>query len=341
MDGIIASAGGALPFLSALALAFGVLMYILLDGADLGVGVLFAINCGPMDREIMADSILPVWNANETWIVLVASGMLALFPSAFSILMNAFYLPLIVMLLALAIRGVALEFRGRASDARMRLWDAAFCGGFITSAFMQGIVAGAFLRGFPITSNVYAGGWGSWLNAFALCCGVALVLGYATLGSAWLIYRTQHDLQQRARKQALLFGGATAAALIALACWTPWLDARYADRWFRWPGPLLIAILITLSAAVAGWFVWGVVRRKDNHPLPAALSFFVLFNFGASATAFPMILPPSFRIGDAAAPRSGEILVLASYAVAVPIILAYNTFSFRVFHGKVRAERDG
>jgi cytochrome d ubiquinol oxidase subunit II len=335
--GIIDTAGGVLPLLSAAALAFGVLMYIVLDGADLGVGILFALNRDSAHREVMTDSILPVWDANETWIVLVAGGMLALFPAAFSVLLTALYLPLIVMLVSLILRGTALGLRGETEARYKRYWDATFCAGSIGAAFSQGMVAGAFMRGFSTTGDVYAAGWEDWFSAFPLCCGVALVLGYATLGAAWLIYRAEDWLRERARAQALLLGGLTVVALAGLATWTPFLNAAYARRWADWPAPLWIGAEIVLSLALACWFVWGIVRGKDIHPLAAVLSFFVLAFLAAGATVFPLIVPPAITTGAASAAPSGQLIVVISYAICVPIILIYNTVNFLIFRGKVHA----
>jgi cytochrome d ubiquinol oxidase subunit II len=337
MRTIIDAAGGILPLLSAAALAFGVLMYIVLDGADLGVGILFALNRDATHREVMADSILPVWDANETWIVLVAGGMLALFPPAFSVLLTALYLPLMVMLLSLILRGTALELRGETQGRHKRYWDAAFCAGSIGAGFSQGMVAGAFMRGFSPTGDAYAAGWHGWFSAFPLCCGAALVLGYATLGAAWLIYRAEHWLRERARVQALLFGALTVTVLAGLVVWTPFLNAAYARRWATWPAPLWVGGEIFLSLAVACWFVWGVIRGKDIHPLAAVLSFFVLAFLAAGATVFPLIVPPAITTATAAGAPAGQFIVIISYAICVPIILIYNTVNFLIFRGKVHA----
>lgn len=340
MHQIILSAGGLLPFLSALAIGFVLLTYVLLDGADLGVGMLFGLLRDTNYRDTMAVSILPVWDANETWLVLAGGGTLALFPIAFSTLLTAFYFPLIVMLISLAVRSTALEFRGAGGVVPKPYWDVAFCLGSFGVAFTQGVIAGAFIHGFAVSPDTYADGWGNWFSAFSLCCGVGTVAGYTTLGAAWLIYRTTDELQLRVRRHALVFGTVTLVMLVCLSVWTPALDARYAHRWATAPGPVLLgsdAALIILSAAAFGW---SVVRRVPLVPLASALAIVVLSFLAISLTVFPMTVPPGFTIGQAAAPRATELFVLSSMAIVVPLILLYSTFSFFVFRGKVKTESE-
>jgi cytochrome d ubiquinol oxidase subunit II len=334
---MVASAGGILPLLAAIALAVGVLLYVCLDGADLGVGVLFAFNRGHEDRQVMAYSILPIWDGNETWLVLVAGGTLALFPKAFSVLLTAFYLPLILMLMALAIRGTCLEFRGEATPAQRRRWDTGFCIGSILAAFAQGVVAGAFLHGIAVGDDAYGDGWRNWVNPFAFGTGAAVVFAYATLGAAWLVYRTKGDLQWRVRRQALIFAGLTAVAMIALGCRLPLMLPHYNQRWTTMPGPLAIGLLGCAMLIAAAVFIWGIHKRMERVPLGAVLAMFCLVFLCAWFTVFPLIVPPSITLGMAASSRMSQLFVLCNYAVAVPVILAYNTFSFYVFRGKVES----
>lgn len=334
---MVQEAGGILPLLAAIALAFGVWLYVCLDGADLGVGILYALIRDPDDREVLDYSILPVWDGNETWLVLVGGGTMALFPKAFSILLTAFYLPLILMLMALAIRGTSLEFRGMANEAQKRRWDAAFCAGSLIAAFAQGVVAGAFLHGFVAGHDAYGDGWSNWVNPFALASGVVTVLGYTTLGAAWLIYRTKRELQQRARKHALLFGSLAAAGLIALAAHTPMLNPHYVTRWSTLPGPIYIGIMGFVAILAAVVFAMSICNGWERVPLGAALVLFSLLFLAAWFTVYPLIVPPSITLDMARAPRMTQLFVLCNYAIAVPLIIAYNTFSFYIFRGKIRS----
>lgn len=336
MSGIVPSAGW-IPLLSAFMLAFTVLSYVVLDGTDLGVGILFLADRGDEDREVMAESILPIWDGNETWLVLGGGGLLALFPAAYSVFLTAVYLPLIAMLLALIIRGVALEFRDRASKPRRRLWDLAFLGGSVLASFCQGVTLGALVQGIRSSNDAYTGGWWDWLTPFSILCGVALIVGYALLGACWLIWRTEGALQERSRRQAHVLGMATLAFIVAVSIWTPMLGAAYRERWFSWPNILLTSPVPILLAALAGWFWWALSRKRDLSPLIASLGWFVLSYAGIGISLYPMIVPPSLTIGQAGSAPSSQVFVLIGAAVLIPTILAYNSYAFWVFRGKVKA----
>ncbi|WP_415769300.1 cytochrome d ubiquinol oxidase subunit II [Pseudomonas sp. LB3P38] len=324
--------------LSAGALAFSVMNYVLLDGTDLGVGVLMGLTRCGKERRAMAVTILPIWDANETWLVLGGGGLLALFPLAYAILLPALYLPFILMFLALILRAVALEFRDYSpSDGFKRMVDGLLLVGSLLAGGSQGVVLGTLVQGVPNDGGQYIGDSTEWLNVFPLYCGAVLVVGYTWLGACWLYWRTVGDLQRRSSLQAKALALVTVVLLIALVAWTATLNTRYAqrlsDRLVWLPAViLLIALLIG--------FALGLRSRRHALPLFAALGVFVLA-FALMITAlYPLIIPPHLTLHAAASSPSSQIFILVGFAVLIPVTLIYNTYGFRVFSGKVRAVRD-
>ncbi|MDE2007663.1 MAG: cytochrome d ubiquinol oxidase subunit II [Rhodospirillales bacterium] len=326
-----------LPVIWAGLIAVAVLAYVLLDGFDLGVGILFAARHDPEDRDVMVNTIAPVWDGNETWLVLGGGGLLAVFPLAYAIVMPAFYPAVIAMLLALVFRGVAFEFRFRAARAASRAWwDRAFMAGSALAALCQGMILGGLLQGVKITDGQYGGGWFDWLTPFTLLCGVAVVAGYALLGACWLIWRTEGRLQRAARDLARILGIVVLAAIVAVSIWTPLLNPVYAARWFAWPGILLTSPVPLLVALVAILFWRGLARGSDATPFLCAAAWFVLGYAGLGISLWPMMVPPSLTIWQAAAPPASQYFLLVGAIVLVPVILAYTGFAYWVFRGKVR-----
>lgn len=327
---------GFLPLLAAGTLAFAVLMYVVLDGTDLGVGILFLTKPTAAQREMMVDSILPVWDGNETWLVLGGGGLIAMFPLAYGVFLSALYPVFFAMLLALIFRGMAIEFREHTDERRKPAWDAAMLAGSLLSAVCQGVLLGALIEGVRIARDQYAGGWLDWLTPFTVFCGIGLSIGYAWLGACWLIWRTEGTLHRHARRVAVLLAVLTALATLGVCVWTPLLNSTYLNRWFgaghRWQAAIVAAAYLTIAIAF-----WRAVRgRRQFAPLAMALGWFVLSFFCVLATVFPLILPPSLTVRDAAAPHSTLSFVLSGSAVLIPAILAYSTFSFWVFRGKVK-----
>ncbi len=311
-------------------------MYVVMDGFDLGIGILFPFLKRPEDRDVMMNSIAPVWDGNETWLVLGGGGLLAVFPLAYSLLMTAFYAPLIVMLLALVFRGVAFEFRFR--DPRHRFfWDHGFAAGSMAATFCQGVVLGAFIQGIEIDGRSYAGGWFGWLTPFSLFTGVALVVGYALLGATWLVMKTEGELQARVIRFARVLALATLAAIVAVSVWTPLLNLSYAMRWFSMPN-LAYLSPVPLLVALTGWALWrALARGNDVQPFLCALTLFVVSFAGLAISLYPYLVPPEITIYEAAGPPESLAFLLAGAAVLLPIILAYTAYSYWVFRGKVRA----
>jgi cytochrome d ubiquinol oxidase subunit II len=323
-----------LPLLWAGIIAFAVLAYVALDGFDLGVGILFPFVDGEAHRDQMMNSVAPVWDGNETWLVLGGGGLFAAFPLAYAIIMPALYAPVIVLLLALVFRGVAFEFRWKTRRGKF-LWDWAFAGGSTLAAFAQGVALGALVQGIPVAGRSYAGGWWDWLTPFSLVTGAALVSGYALLGATWLVWKTAGHVQERAYRYAWLCGLATLAMIVLVSAWTPFLDAEFMQRWFAWPQLLFVAPVPAFVAA-AGWVLLrGLRRRHERSPFFASLALFVLCFLGLLISFFPYLVPTSVTLWDAAAPDTSLAFLLAGAAVLVPMILGYTAYSYWVFRGKV------
>jgi cytochrome d ubiquinol oxidase subunit II len=330
----INAAGGLLPLLCAMAIGGGVLVYVLLDGTDLGTGVLFLLFRDMSDRGQIVSSILPIWDANETWIVLVGGGLIAMFPAASVTLLSGLYLPVIAMLLALTGRGVALEFRDHGENEREKhRWDVVFLVSSTLAAFLQGLLLGAVLHGVPANEAM---SWGSWYNGFAMLCGVAFVVGYGWLALGWLIWRMTGDLQRRARRFAAIGGVLTLLMLALVTRFAIELNPLYGQHWDMALGGDHSVIPIAVVLVLAIWFIYGL-RTSDFQPLAAQLTFVVMIFVQIAIMVFPLIVPPSLSINQAASPPSTQGFVLAGYALLVPIIILYNTFGFRVFAGKVKA----
>ena len=318
-------------------IAFAVLAYVLLDGFDLGVGILFAAEHEPEDRDVMVNSIAPIWDGNETWLVLGGGGLFAVFPLAYGVIMTAMYPTIIAMLLALVFRGVAFEFRFRATTRRgKRAWDYAFCLGSTLAAFCQGLTLGGLLQGIKVADRVYAGGWWDWLNGFTILCGIALVLGYALQGSAWLIWRTEGSLRARVQQLARILGPILLLLVVVVSLWTPSFDPRVMHRWFGWPGIVLTSPVPILVALVAWRFWRGLSRDEHLSPFLCAQALFVLCFAGLGISMYPMIVPPAMTVFDAAAPRSSQLFLIVGSAVLIPTILTYTGFAYWIFRGKVK-----
>ena len=323
-----------LPFIWAGLIAFAVLAYVVLDGFDLGVGILFPYVHGEADRDQMMNSVAPVWDGNETWLVLGGGGLFAVFPLAYAVIMPALYAPISAMLLALIFRGVAFEYRWRTVRGKF-LWDWAFAGGSTMAAFAQGVALGALVQGIPVEGRAYAGGWWDWLTPFSLLTGVALVVGYALLGATWLIYKTEEGVQNEAYRFARVTAVATLALIGAVSLWTPFLSPVFMARWLGWPQVLYTAPVPLLVAATAILLFRGLVRRQELTPFLAAQALFVLSYVGLAISFYPFIVPVSVTIWEAAAPDESLAFLLVGAAVLIPLILLYTAYSYWVFRGKV------
>ena len=323
-----------LPLIWASLIAFAVLAYVLLDGFDLGVGILFPFFGKGKERDYAMNTVAPVWDGNETWLVLGGGGLFATFPLAYAVVLPALYAPLTLMLLGLIFRGVAFEYRWR-SEKSQHLWDIAFTAGSITAAFCQGIALGALIQGIPVAERAYAGGWWNWLTPFSLLTGVAVVVGYALLGSTWLVMKTTGTVRQRAHDISWIAAFGTLLLIATVSLWTPFLDPIFMARWFEFPQILYVGPVPLLVAAAAFLLFRGLSQHKDGQPFLATLALFVLSYLGLGISFFPYIVPPAMTIWEAAAPDESLLFLLVGAAVLIPLILAYTAYAYWVFRGKV------
>ncbi|MDR6266514.1 cytochrome d ubiquinol oxidase subunit II [Roseobacter sp. N2S] len=323
-----------LSFIWAGIIAFAVLTYVILDGFDLGVGILFPFAKNERDKATMMNSIAPIWDGNETWLVLGGGGLFAVFPLAYAIIMPALYMPIILMLLALIFRGVAFEYRWRTKRWKP-VWDVAFFGGSLTAAFMQGIALGALVQGITVADRAYAGGWWDWLSAFSILTGCAVVVGYALLGSTWIILKTEGKLQEQMQSYAWWLAAGTLGFIGIVSILTPFQDAEYFQRWFSLPGSVF-SVVMPAALLMTAWLLFtGLKARKDAQPFLAALCLFVLCFIGIGISFYPNIAPPSLTIVEAAAPDESLWFALVGTVVLVPMILAYTAYAYWVFRGKI------
>lgn len=325
-----------LPLIWAIIIAFVLMMYVVMDGFDLGIGILFPFIRDRGDRDTMVNTVAPVWDGNETWLVLGGAGLYAAFPLAYSVVLSALYLPLVLMLAGLIWRGVAFEFRFKADEAHKPFWDKAFAWGSYIATFFQGVALGAFINGFTVSDRAYAGGVLDWLTPFSVFTGLGLIAAYALLGSTWLVMKTDGDLQCR---MAVLARPVTVALLVAMAVvslWTPLEHADVAARWFSMPNLLLFAPVPVLVVVAALLLLRALAGGA--HAAPFALALFLLFlgYSGLAISLWPHIIPPAISIWDAAGPPEALGFTLVGALLIIPIILAYTAWSYYVFRGKVR-----
>ncbi|MFZ0219669.1 MAG: cytochrome d ubiquinol oxidase subunit II [Candidatus Aquirickettsiella sp.] len=324
-----------LVLLWTLILGIGVFFYVLLDGFDLGVGILYAFAPNREARKLIMNSIAPVWDGNETWLILGGVGLLAAFPLAFAIIIPAVYFPILIMLLALIFRGVAFEFHF-SEAAHVTIWDRAFNLGSLIATFAQGIILGAFIQGFAVNGRWFVGSSWDCFTPFSLFTGLALVFGYALLGAGWLILKTEGELQMMARRQGRICLIAVLIALFIISVWTPFVDASIRQRWFSWPYLLYFSPIPLLTLLVA-LFEWRILKKStDIMPFFGALGLFLLAYLGLIVSLFPMIVPHHFTLWQAASSPETQLFLAVGTLFLLPIILIYTAWSYWVFWGKVR-----
>lgn len=326
-----------LPLLWALIIGFGLMMYVIMDGFDLGIGILFPFVGRREDRDTMVNTVAPVWDGNETWLAFGGAALLAAFPLAYSVILSALYLPLVLMLAGLIWRGVAFEFRFKADEAHKPLWDKAFAWGSYIATITQGVALGAFINGFEVRERAYAGGLFDWVTPFSLFAGVGLLLAYALLGATWLVMKTEGDLQRRMRELARPITVGLVATIAIVSLWTPYAHAEVATRWFSLPNLLFFApvpVLVLLST----WMLRRTLA-SDSHAAPFLLALLLIFlgYTGLAISLWPNIIPPAVSIWDAAAPPQTLGFALVGALFVIPFILVYTAWSYYVFRGKVRA----
>jgi len=325
-----------LPLVWAAVILFGVMMYVVMDGFDLGIGILFPFVPDAEDRDVMMNTVAPVWDGNETWLVLGGAGLLAAFPLAYAIVLSAFYLPLTLMLVGLVFRGVAFEFRFKSSAVRRHWWDKAFISGSVAAAFFQGVTIGGFVAGIPVADGAFAGGPLDWLRPFSVFTGVGLVAAYALLGGTWLVMKTAGDLQARMRRLGVPLTLALFGAIVVISAWTPLANEDIARRWFSLPN-LLWLLPVPLLVALA---TFGLVRTLrgggEASPFLLALALVFLGYAGLGISLWPNIVPPSLTIWEAAGPPQSMGFALVGALLILPLTLAYTAWGYWVFRGKLR-----
>ena len=327
-----------LPLIWAIIIIFGIMMYVIMDGFDLGIGILFPFIKGEKDRDVMMNTVAPVWDGNETWLVLGGAALFGAFPLAYSVVLSALYLPLILMLMGLIFRGVAFEFRFKARPEKRHIWDKSFIGGSLVATFFQGVALGAFIDGLPVVNRQYAGGGLDWLSPFTVFCGIALIVAYALLGCTWLIMKTEGELQERMHKLGRPLALAVLVLMGIVSLWTPLAHTDIAARWFTLPNlfwflPVPILVLVTMYGLLK-----AIARKAHYTPFLLTLVLIFLGYSGLGISLWPNIIPPSISIWDAAAPPQSQGFMLVGTLFIIPFILGYTFWSYYVFRGKVTHE---
>jgi len=326
---------GYLPVIWAALIGVAVILYVVTDGFDLGIGILFPFTPNERERDQMIHTIAPFWDGNETWLVLGGVGLFVAFSPAYAVIMSALYLPVIVMLLALVFRGVAFEFRGVAETSK-RYWDFAFMAGSTLAALCQGAILGSMIQGIRIENGAYAGGPFDWATPFAALCAMGVLTGYALLGATWLVLKTEGAVAKRARAHAKIALLGVLGFMAAVSLWTPLAFGRIAERWFAtpniyflWPVPVITALV-----AFAGWR--ALEKGGEVLPFLAAIALFLLGYLGLVISVFPYLVPPSLTIWQAASAPASQMFMLVGTLALLPIICGYVVFTYWVFRGKVR-----
>ncbi|RIV89533.1 cytochrome d ubiquinol oxidase subunit II [Aurantiacibacter xanthus] len=318
-------------------IAFGVFAYVVMDGFDLGIGVLFpTFEPGP-ERDRAMNSIAPVWDGNETWLVLGGGGLFAAFPLAYAVILPATYPLIIAMLLGLVFRGVAFEYRWRDPGHRA-FWDMAFTGGSLVAAMSQGMILGAILQGIEVVDRTYAGSWFDWFTPYTLLTGLGVVAGYALLGSTWLIWKLDGEAQVHARKLAMRAGAATLILMAGVSLYNVALNETYAAKWLSAPELYYAAPVPILTAVVALSLLRAILKERNSKPFWLAILLFLFGMAGLGFTIWPNVVPPGITIWDAAAAESSQIFMLVGVAITMPLIIAYTGWAYWVFRGKVGDE---
>jgi len=324
-----------LPVIWAAVIGIAVAMYVILDGFDLGIALLFPFAKSERERDQMMNSVAPFWDGNETWLVLGGVGLFVVFPRAYAIIMPAFYLPVILMLLGLVFRGVAFEFRWIAVTGKP-VWNLGFTAGSAVAGFCQGLILGGLMQGIKVENGAFAGRAFDWATPFSVLCGFGVLAGYALLGATWLVLKTEGAVAERARAHAKLLLVAVLAFMAVVSLWTPLAFERIAARWFSFPNILFLwpVPLVTALVALGAWR-W-LDAGRELLPFVAAIALFLLGYLGLVISSFPYLVPPALTVWQTAAPPASQIFMLLGTVALLPLVLAYVVFVYWIFRGKVR-----
>ena len=321
-------------------IAIGVFIYVVLDGFDLGIGILFPFIKDQQERDVMMNTVAPVWDGNETWMVLGGAGLFAAFPMVYSAVLSALYLPIILMVIALIFRGVAFEFRFKANRTKY-LWDAAFIGGSVLSSFLQGVILGAYIQGIHVIDGRYAGGGLDWLTPFSVFTGFGVIIVYAALGCGWLIMKTEMRLQTSMYRLMPKLIMTLLLVFIAVSVYTPLAHPVIAARWFNAhqllyfsPVPILVVVFTYLT-------IKACQKQQESMPFLYTLALVFLAYTGFLISIFPYVIPPSITIWEAAAPANSQLFALIGALILIPIIIIYTIMAYWVFRDKVRVGDEG
>lgn len=326
-----------LPLIWAGFIAFVIVMYVILDGFDLGIGILYPFVKGKHERDLMMQTISPLWDGNETWMVLGGATLYGAFPLVYSTVLPVLYMPLLMMVAALIFRGVSLEFRFKSTDDKRYVWDTAFALGSMLAAFCQGLILGAFVQGtsFASAASAYA-----WFTPFTIFTGTAVIIGYALLGSGWLIARTEHDLQNQMYRAASILLPMLCVCLLIVSVWTPFITKFVLHRWFSWPSSIYLSPLpITAGLCVIATF-YSIKKRYEWLPFILSIGIFVCSYVGFVISIWPYLVPYQITLWEAASPPSTLIFLGIGVVILMPVLLSYTAYSYYVFRGKVRMDDD-
>jgi cytochrome d ubiquinol oxidase subunit II len=329
-----------LPLIWAGLIAVAVAMYVIVDGFDLGVGILFKAAKSDNWRDRMMFSVAPIWDGNETWLVLGGGGLFAVFHIAYAVLMPALYVPITLMLIALIFRGVAFEFRFKSERSKF-LWDNAFFFGSLLATFFQGMVLGAFVQGFSTDGRQFTGGTFDFLTPFSVLTGISLICGYGLLGATWCVMKTTGELEIWARRVAVRFLIATVIAMALVSVWVPFLGTQIGLRWFTWPNIAFLAPIPLITAYVAYRLFRDLEEGRHVRPFFLAIAMFLLGYLGLGVSLFPYNVPPDLTIWDTANTVNSQLFALVGFAIVLPITFAYTAYAYYVFRGKVAEEIKG
>lgn len=322
-------------FIWTIVIAVGVAMYVLLDGFDLGVGIMFPFAREESWRDVMMASIAPVWDGNETWLILGGAALFGAFPMVYATVLPALYVPLMLLLVALVFRGIAFEFRHR-SETSTWVWNLSFAAGSTLAAFSQGLVLGSFVQGFPVVDGRFVGDAMSFLTPFSVFTGFALIIGYALLGATWLIRKSEGDVQAWAFEGAKGLAIGLLAIIVVVSLWTPFIEPEIASRWFSFPELVFMSPIPIATAVVGLLLLLALKHRQEYRPFVYSIGLFMLSYLGLAFSMWPYIVPRDITIWEAAAPEKTQVFLLVGVAIFLPLIIGYTIYIYRVFRGKVK-----
>ncbi|CAM5191433.1 cytochrome d ubiquinol oxidase subunit II [Oligella ureolytica] len=327
-----------LPLIWLLIIGFGIMMYVITDGFDLGIGILFPFVKDRKHRDAMVNTVAPVWDGNETWLVLGGAGLMAAFPKAYAVLLSALYAPAILMLIGLIWRGVSFEFRFKADEEHKSFWDVAFMLGSFLATFCQGLILGAFIEGVPLINGKVEYGFMDWLTPFAVFCGFGVIIAYALLGVTWLVLKTEGELQSTMIRAAKPITWVMLAAIVIVSIWTPLANPAVAERWFSSPNIWFFVPVPVLVLIATYWILRTLNHKPYAGPFMWSLMLIFLGFSGLVISIWPNIVPPHLSIWEAAGPAQSLGFTLVGALLIIPVILAYSAWAYFVFRGKVNVD---